>query len=126
MPPAGSEMQASRELSPVGAPKSTSEGPSEARQALETFILDNADLETLEGMLEQFNIFEALGVVRREVRHSDFLAFLLDPPRTIASVMPLLDGSCKCSSFGPGGVAPVISPILLGTWDLSHLTVRRE
>lgn len=28
---------------------------------------------------ERFNVFEAMGEVRREVRHSNFLAFLLDP-----------------------------------------------
>ena len=49
------------------------------RQALEAFVVENADLEALEGFLEQFNIFEAVGVVRQELRHSDFLAFLLDP-----------------------------------------------
>src|SRR5215212_6607283 len=49
------------------------------RQALDAFVVENADLEALEGLSEQFNIFEAIGVVRQELRHSDFLAFLLDP-----------------------------------------------
>lgn len=49
------------------------------RQALEGFVVENADLEALEGLSEQFNIFEAVGVLRQELRHSDFLAFLLDP-----------------------------------------------
>ena len=46
---------------------------------LEALIVDNPDLERLEALLEQFNIFEALGAVRVELRHSDFLAFLLNP-----------------------------------------------
>lgn len=29
----------------------------------------------LEALLDRFNILEALGVVRQELRHSDFLAF---------------------------------------------------
>ncbi|MGI8483010.1 MAG: PD-(D/E)XK nuclease family protein [Thermomicrobiales bacterium] len=37
------------------------------------------DLSDLERLLTQFNIFEAIEVSRQELRHSDFLAFLLDP-----------------------------------------------
>lgn len=36
-------------------------------------------LQQLERLLRRFNLFEALGLVRRELRHSDFLSFLLDP-----------------------------------------------
>ncbi|HEU5368889.1 MAG TPA: PD-(D/E)XK nuclease family protein [Ktedonobacterales bacterium] len=50
-----------------------------ARKALEALVVDNPDLERLEALLERFNIFEAIGAVRQEVRHSDFLAFLLTP-----------------------------------------------
>jgi hypothetical protein len=46
-------------------------------EALEALVVDNSDLERLETMLDQFNMFEAMGAVRREVRHSDFLAVLL-------------------------------------------------
>ena len=47
-------------------------------KALEAFA-DSPDLLRLEGMLNRFNLFEALGVVRQELRHSDFLACLLNP-----------------------------------------------
>ncbi|HEY9655978.1 MAG TPA: PD-(D/E)XK nuclease family protein, partial [Crinalium sp.] len=50
--------------------------------ALEKFIVDNHYLEKLESLLTQFNIFEAVGVTRQELRHSDFLAFLLNPSQT--------------------------------------------
>ncbi|BAY97520.1 hypothetical protein NIES37_14620 [Tolypothrix tenuis PCC 7101] len=49
------------------------------RALLEKFIVDNEELEELESKLAQFNIFEAIGVVRQEIRHSNFLAFLLNP-----------------------------------------------
>ena len=49
------------------------------RALLDAFVVDNAELERLESLLAQFNILEVLGVVRQELRHSDFLAFLLDP-----------------------------------------------
>jgi hypothetical protein len=69
----------------------------EDRQALEAFVVENDDLETLEGLLEQFNIFEALGVARQELRHSDFLAFLLDPRQTTAWPMPSSSGCSRRS-----------------------------
>jgi hypothetical protein len=47
--------------------------------ALTRFAIANDDLERLELLVNSFNIFEALGVARQELRHSDFLAFLLDP-----------------------------------------------
>ncbi len=49
------------------------------KRDLERFVVDDDDLEQLEALLAEFNIFEAIGVVRQELRHSDFLAFLLDP-----------------------------------------------
>jgi hypothetical protein len=47
-------------------------------EALEEFLVDNPELEQLEDMLQEFNIFEVLGIEKREVRHSAFLAWLLD------------------------------------------------
>ena len=46
--------------------------------AIEALLLDD-DLEKIETGLGGFNLFEAIGHTRREERHSDFLAFLLDP-----------------------------------------------
>jgi len=50
-----------------------------ARAALERFVVENEDLLALEERIGRFNIFDALGVVRAEIRHSNFLAWLLDP-----------------------------------------------
>ncbi|NOZ55674.1 MAG: PD-(D/E)XK nuclease family protein [Calditrichaeota bacterium] len=52
---------------------------SNQRALLEAFVVENRDLELLEALLAEFNIFEAIGAVRQELRHSDFLAFLMDP-----------------------------------------------
>jgi hypothetical protein len=46
---------------------------------LEALVVENPELGRLESLLDQFNIFEALNAVRVEVRHSDFLAYLLNP-----------------------------------------------
>jgi len=51
----------------------------EKREALEKLIIDNQDLNELESRLSEFNIFEAVGMVRQEVKHSNFLASLLNP-----------------------------------------------
>lgn len=47
-------------------------------KSLENLLVDD-DLQGLEQRLGRFNIFDALGVVRREINHSNFLAWLLDP-----------------------------------------------
>ena len=47
-------------------------------QALE----HDPDLAALEQALQQFNLFDAMGIARQEVIHSKALAFLLDPHQT--------------------------------------------
>src|SRR5581483_6616290 len=44
-------------------------------------LLDDADFQLLEQTIASFNLFEAIGAVRGELRHSDFLAFLFSPSR---------------------------------------------
>ena len=59
-----------------------SDGPGQvgdAGEALERFVVDNDDLLQLEERIGRFNIFDALGVAHAEIRHSNFLAWLLDP-----------------------------------------------
>lgn len=93
---------------------------------LESFVVDNPDLERLEALLDQFNLFEALGAVRVEARHSDFLSFLLNPSNNHGLgdifVKRLLQ---KVLSNAPSDNLP-ITPIDLDTWDLDDLSVQRE
>jgi len=49
------------------------------KRALENFVTGDRDLAELEALVSRFNVFEALGVVNAELRHSSFLAFLLNP-----------------------------------------------
>ncbi len=46
---------------------------------LERFIVDNEDLEKIESTFNQFNIFTSLKLVNQEIRHSNFLSWLIDP-----------------------------------------------
>jgi hypothetical protein len=52
---------------------------SENIRKLEEFLVNNKDLENLEALISKFNIFEAVGAIRLELRHSDFLSFILSP-----------------------------------------------
>ena len=47
------------------------------QEHLERFVVDNPELEQLEDLLAKFNIFEVLKLQRQEIRHSNFLAWLL-------------------------------------------------
>ena len=48
-------------------------------EALDNFVCDNAELQDLERRVGRFNLFDALKIGDREIRHSNFLAWLLDP-----------------------------------------------
>lgn len=95
-------------------------------RALTAFVVDNPDLERLEVLLDRFNIFEAMGIVEQERRHSDFLAFLLDPRqshhlggtfarRLLQRTLLMVDAS-----------RTPVSAIDLDGWPLAGLTVQRE
>jgi hypothetical protein len=100
--------------------------PSLDTDLLEAFLQDD-DLERLEDIAEEFNIFEVLGAVRQELRHSSFLAWLLDPSRNHG----LGDYFLKRFLWTTAGLArerdiQTISPIEVNTLDLGDVTVRRE
>lgn len=94
--------------------------------ALEHFLTGNDDLERLEALLVEFNVFEAVGVVRQELRHSDFLSFLLDPQQPHG----LGDSFAKrfiqqAVSNATLGSLP-LRPVDVALMDLSGMAVRRE
>ncbi len=96
------------------------------RKVLEDFVVNNADLERLEALLNRFNIFEAVGFVWQEIRHSTFLAFLLDPRASHglgdAFAKRLLQ---QAVMDAPNTPVPV-TPIELSLWDLGQMEVWRE
>jgi hypothetical protein len=48
-------------------------------EALEALQEDASELERIQNLLDQFNMFETISFIGQEVMHSRFLAFLLDP-----------------------------------------------
>ena len=93
-------------------------------ESLEDLVLDS-DLDRLEGFTAGFNIFESIGAVRREIRHSDFLSFLLNPKESHGLydvfLKSILFGVVKCNRSATG-----ISPIDIDLLELSSIEVRRE
>jgi len=93
--------------------------------ALAAFVLGNSELEELERLVARFNIFEALGVVRQELRHSDFLAFLLDPNEAHGLGDVFVRQFLLRIVQGSPRAGPRIS-IDIALRNLSGVTVRRE
>lgn len=94
-------------------------------KSLENFVVGNADLEKLERQISKFNIFEALGVTRQELRHSDFLAFILDPSRKHGLGDYVIKNILKEVLSG-NSVDSVVNAIEIDVMDLDGLEVRRE
>jgi hypothetical protein len=93
--------------------------------ALTKFAIANDDLERLEALLNAFNIFEALGVARQELRHSDFLAFLLDPRQPHGLGDRFLKRFLQCALHGVAEMLP-ISPVEIELTSLDHMIPYRE
>ena len=53
--------------------------PETDRTALKELLTDVSAFDALEARLARFNVFEAVGLVRQEIRHSNLLGFMLDP-----------------------------------------------
>jgi len=97
-------------------------------QALEAFVAENDDLLALEEMIGRFNIFDSLGIARTEIRHSNFLAWLLTPGESHgqgdAFIKPVLMDILRKAR--QQGTTPPTSPVELDGADLRGVDVRRE
>lgn len=99
-----------------------------AIDALEKFVMENDELLELEARIGRFNIFDALGVVNAEIRHSNFLGWLLDPAESHgagdlflkAVLMDMLRQTPE--ALRPRGV----SPIDLDGASIASVDIRRE
>jgi hypothetical protein len=109
-------------------PETTGEQGPDPREALEKFVLDSEELARLEERTSQFNIFEALGIVRQEIRHSNFLAWLMNPAQTHGLGDSFLKGFLFKTSVKARmpGIEKTISPVDVDVWDLTETEIRRE
>lgn len=99
---------------------------SDERDLLEALVVDNPILEQLEDSLEHFNIFEALGAVNVELRHSDFLSFLFDPNQNHGLSDFFVKQFLQKSLSNANQIHLPFTTIDLDIWDLNNLIVYRE
>jgi len=91
---------------------------------LEAFLVNNQNLERLEQLIGEFNIFEALGAVHQEVRHSNFLAFLLNPHENHGMGDRFLKRFLKTALYNQ--ISPEVNVIDIEVGDFTKALVRRE
>ncbi|MBN1287170.1 MAG: PD-(D/E)XK nuclease family protein [Anaerolineae bacterium] len=91
---------------------------------LEALVINNPDLNRLEMLLGEFNIFEAVGPVRQELRHSYFLAFLLDPSQSHGLGDSFLKRFLMRALID--AEEPPISPVEVDTIDMDTAAVQTE
>ncbi len=99
----------------------------EGIQLLESFICDNAELVILEKKFEKFNIFDCLKITRAEIRHSNFLGWLLDPQETHGLNDYFLKEFIKKVLYSnKHSIANTPSVFDIDVWNMSDIEVRRE
>lgn len=95
-------------------------------KALERFVVENDDLLAIESRIGRFNIFDALGLARAEIRHSNFLAFILDPAESHGQGQLFLKAVLMdLLKYAPDELRP-LSPIDLDGTDLRGVDIKRE
>lgn len=104
----------------------TDENEGKSLGALERFVVENDELLQLEERIGRFNIFDALGIVRVEIRHSNFLAWLLDPNESHGQGSLFFNGVLMdVLRQSPPALRP-FSPIRLDGAEIRGVRVRRE
>ncbi|MEX0643251.1 MAG: PD-(D/E)XK nuclease family protein [Pirellulales bacterium] len=98
----------------------------ESHGALERFVVENDELLQLEERVGRFNIFDALGIVRVEIRHSNFLAWLLDPNESHGQGSLFLNGILMGLLRQSAPALRPFSPIKLDGAEMRGVRVRRE
>jgi len=93
---------------------------------LEGFIFNNKELEQLESIEDKFNIFSSLGIINQEVRHSNFLAWLLNPNETHNLADYFTTRFLKLAVYNDSNENPDLNLIDIDTLNLSKINVYRE
>ena len=96
------------------------------KSALEGLVVNNVDLEKLEIDLANYNIFEAIGMVSQETRHSAFLAFLLNPSGNHGLGDWFLKSFLKKAVAAASEQEELVSPIDIDIADLSQCEITTE
>lgn len=102
------------------------QGGASPEEALQALILDR-DLERLEDLLAEFNLFDVLGIARQETQHSAFLAWLLDPRGSHGLRDYFLRGflTQAAAEARENGIL-ALTPLDVDSWKLSDIKVATE
>lgn len=95
---------------------------------VEDLLVNDDDFIQLEKEFDQFCPFEALGMVRSEVRHGNFLAYMLNPSRPHGFHSEVLRAfllAVSRTSLSTRG-AFHLKPLDVHLMDIQHADVRRE
>lgn len=98
----------------------------DALKALERFVVENEELLALEERIGRFNIFDALGIARIEIRHSNFLAWLLDPAESHGQGALFLKAILMDLLAQTPPERRPLSPVELDGVELRAVEIRRE
>jgi len=100
----------------------------DARKALEEFLMDIEILEPLERIISEFNVFEALGIIHTEIRHSKVLSWLLDPAENHGLGDYVLKKLIQTAGFlqYEQSESKQYDPLKLSLLDYRDFEVRRE
>jgi hypothetical protein len=97
------------------------------KDILREFIINNKNLERLENIVNDFNIFTSLNLTNNEIRHSNFLSWLMNPKENhnlkdyfLSSLLKEI--SVRASSLGIN--APSIFDI--DSWSFIETEILRE
>jgi len=98
---------------------------SDVERALGALVRDSGRLSVLADARSEFNLFEVIGAVSNELRHSNFLGFLLDPYGSHGLGTQFLQ-RFLIRAVAEASKPASISVLELGGLDLSEATVERE
>ncbi|MET3694836.1 PDDEXK-like family protein [Methylobacterium goesingense] len=89
-------------------------------------LVDDLDFQAIDRRMGRFNLFEAMGAVRGELRHSNFLAFLLSPARNHGLASEPLLRFLRLALAGMPQASRPIRALELLVGDLDGAVIHRE
>ncbi|MBU1319824.1 MAG: PD-(D/E)XK nuclease family protein, partial [candidate division Zixibacteria bacterium] len=96
-------------------------------KALSNFAYNNPELEELEDSIGKFNIFTSLKLAGNEIRHSNFLAWLMDPFETHGLGDYFIKNLLKNALSDQDSIlTDGLSLFDIDCWDLRDAEIRRE
>lgn len=104
----------------------TADEQTKAKAVLDRFLADNPELEELSARLATFNIFRALKIEDAEIRHSNTLAWLLDPRGSHGLGDVVLRRVISSILLQSEGETPGLSAAQVELLDFSDIEIHRE